>query len=165
MLVDPSLVLVKMLDTQQSASQDIARCEHVSLTEWTQIYQRISDSPEQLQQLHNLILHGIQKDTFHAVDRHTDKDLACGLGVLDGPLLGLFDLITHPLARRKGIASNLVEEICQWANKRKARTCYLQVAQNNTPARSLYATMGFKPAYRYWYRVSPASTSQSDSER
>jgi len=38
---------------------------------------------------------------------------------------------------------------------------YLQVTENNRPARSLYGRIGFETLYRYHYRVLPQSEAKS----
>ena len=39
---------------------------------------------------------------------------------------------------------------------RGARRILLQVETGNTPARALYARLGFRDSHRYHYRVAPA---------
>ena len=43
--------------------------------------------------------------------------------------------------------------LLRWGRENGATRAYLQVVQENMPARSLYAQMGFREAYTYWYRV------------
>jgi GNAT superfamily N-acetyltransferase len=40
-----------------------------------------------------------------------------------------------------------------WAQENGARHAYLGVVELNSPARRLYDKLGFREAYRYWYRV------------
>jgi GNAT superfamily N-acetyltransferase len=80
----------------------------------------------------------------------------CGLAVCSGDWVGLFDVATAPAARRRGIARRITAALLGWGQDAGARRAYLQVAEGNAAARALYATFGFRPAYRYVYAV-PAS--------
>lgn len=75
----------------------------------------------------------------------------CGLAVLDGDLVGIFDVATVPTARRGGVARAVTAALLAWAVRAGARTAYLQVAEANVAALALYAGLGFRPAYRYAY--------------
>lgn len=84
-----------------------------------------------------------------------DDIVACGLGVVEGPYLGLFDIVTDKGQRRKGYAAMLTHSMLSWGQGFGAQTAYLQVMENNEPARRLYAAIGFQEGYRYWYRLAP----------
>jgi N-acetylglutamate synthase len=78
---------------------------------------------------------------------------AIGVAVLDGPWVGLFNLIVDPVQRRKGHGRDLTSAILSWAVSRGAERSYLQVVATNTDAISMYSTLGFTEAYRYHYRT------------
>jgi ribosomal protein S18 acetylase RimI-like enzyme len=79
--------------------------------------------------------------------------VACGLSVVDGPLAGLFDIVTDPAHRRKGYGARLVQGMLAEAAHAGATTAYLQVVAMNAPAIALYESLGFAEAYRYGYRI------------
>ena len=57
-----------------------------------------------------------------------------------------------PDFRGKGYAKDIMNGILGTALQKNVRTAYLQVAAGNLPAEKLYDKLGFKEAYRYWYR-------------
>lgn len=79
--------------------------------------------------------------------------VACGLGVLQSGNIGLFDIVTDPDFRRRGYGKEVVTSILAWAKENGANMAYLQVMLNNPPALHLYAKLGFREQYQYWYRI------------
>lgn len=64
----------------------------------------------------------------------------------------LLTITTAPVARGKGIAGRLLSRILSRAADTGARSCFLEVAANNGPARRLYdgagfAQVGVRPRY------------------
>ncbi|OGR20142.1 MAG: hypothetical protein A3J85_00350 [Desulfobacula sp. RIFOXYA12_FULL_46_16] len=96
------------------------------------------------------------QDKRLAVLRREGQVAACGLGVRQDRFLGIFDLVVNPLQRRQGCGRAVVEALLAWGKQAGARTAYLQVTVENTPARQLYAGLGFQEEYQYWYRVRQA---------
>jgi ribosomal protein S18 acetylase RimI-like enzyme len=88
---------------------------------------------------------------YVAVSDHGEV-VACGLGVVEAPWVGLFDIGTREDSRRRGHATAVVRSILGWARDAGAQRAYLQVMADNTPAVRLYEKLGFREAYRYWYR-------------
>jgi ribosomal protein S18 acetylase RimI-like enzyme len=67
-------------------------------------------------------------------------------------MVGLFDIVTLPSARRRGVGRRLVTSMLAWARDEGATDGYLQVVATNAPAIALYRQLGFDEAYRYHYR-------------
>ncbi|NWF70376.1 MAG: GNAT family N-acetyltransferase [Chloroflexi bacterium] len=79
--------------------------------------------------------------------------VASGLAVLDDGYIGLYDIATDESYRQRGYATRLVAHLLAWGKDCGAAQSYLQVMENNIPALRLYAKLGFRTLYRYWYRV------------
>lgn len=82
-----------------------------------------------------------------------EKAVACGLGVLENRLFGLYDIVTSPSERGKGYGVHLLYSLLAWAQQNAASHAYLAVMDDNAPARRLYDKWGFVEVYQYWYRV------------
>lgn len=80
---------------------------------------------------------------------------AVGLGVVEAGWLGIFSMATLPAFRRRGAARAILRTLAVWAQLYDAHFSYLQVMEENLPAQHLYASAGFRTAYRYHYRVKP----------
>ena len=91
-----------------------------------------------------------------AVLRREGKVVACGLGVKQDRFIGLFDIVVNPRMRRQGCGKAIVEGLLAWGKQDGAKTAYLQVVVENTPAQQLYSNLGFHEEYQYWYRVKQA---------
>lgn len=81
------------------------------------------------------------------------RPLACGLGVIEREMIGLYDIVTAPAARGQGYGTQLLHALLSWGKRNGAQRAYLQVMNNNLPAQRLYDKLGFKEIYQYWYRI------------
>ncbi len=125
----------------------------LTLNEWLNAYAALTGMPDKFMRLHGAILNSIRTECAHAVLRSGDEVLACGLGVVERGLLGLFDIVTDPARRRQGCGEELVRGLLDWGRERGARFAYLQVTEGNAAAQALYRKLGFAERYRYWYRI------------
>ncbi|MEO6277628.1 GNAT family N-acetyltransferase [Roseateles sp.] len=76
--------------------------------------------------------------------------LACGQMVVDGDIVGLYDIAAA--VPRQGHADRLCRALLALAHAQGARQAYLQVGSDNEVAQRLYTRLGFVFAYRYHYR-------------
>lgn len=94
----------------------------------------------------------IPVETVVACIRDNGAIVACGYGAIEGEHVGFFDIVVKGECRGKGYGRRLMNGIIAEAKKHGARKGYLQVMENNDVARNLYAGLGFRELYRYWYR-------------
>jgi ribosomal protein S18 acetylase RimI-like enzyme len=135
---------------------DAGAVEELDFPTWIAAYARLSELPATPGALESL-LRSIPVQRVHGCVRDPDgRVVSVGLGVLDGFAFGLFDLVTDPAARRRGHGRRLICGLLGWARAHEATHAYLQVLERNDDARRLYARLGFRRAYDYWYRVRPA---------
>jgi GNAT superfamily N-acetyltransferase len=87
-----------------------------------------------------------------AVDASSGQPLGVGFGVVDEGWLGLFSLAVIPNARRRGVASTIVDALDAWSAGEGAGRAYLQVEADNPSALAFYARRGFFIAHSYHYR-------------
>lgn len=125
----------------------------VSLEDWLTLYLQWSSRYTELQHVHRELLKRILSPTLFAVLYEHNTPVACGLGVLEHEVFGLFDIVTAPEQRRKGYGTQLVTSMLNWGKQQSAQYTYLQVAEANIAAQQMYAKLGFNESYQYWYRV------------
>jgi GNAT superfamily N-acetyltransferase len=99
------------------------------------------------------MLSTIVPEARFAAIRCDGEIVACGLGVAQSGYVGLFDVVTDGRYRRQGYGRGIVAGLLDWAGAAGAHTAYLQVMCDNDPALRLYAGLGFRERYRYWYRI------------
>lgn len=117
-------------------------------------------------------------ETFAELDEHTDSALvgekvisriaapaafvrvtregrAAGMGLFaaDAGWAGVFAMATHPEHRGQGIATAVLGTGARWAQEQGATRLYLQVEDDNAPARALYTGAGFVRSHGYHYRL------------
>jgi GNAT superfamily N-acetyltransferase len=132
-----------------------ASCRELALEPWLGVHAQVSRSLLARQPGHAEILRGILPPRLTAALEISGQWLACGMGVLERGLFGLFEIVTHPDFRNQGHATRLIGGMLAWAQARGAKWSYLQVLAENAPARRLYEKLGFVDFYEYWYRVPP----------
>ncbi|HUX85631.1 MAG TPA: GNAT family N-acetyltransferase [Chloroflexota bacterium] len=99
------------------------------------------------------MLRSIKPSTTFATSRFDGETVAVGLAVRERDHVGLFDVVTAPHRRNQGIGRRMMSTLLRWGRDDRATTGYLQVMRTNAPALHLYEKLGFREAYRYWYRV------------
>jgi ribosomal protein S18 acetylase RimI-like enzyme len=90
--------------------------------------------------------------------------IAAGQTVIEGELAGLYDIVTAPAVRGRGLGTLVSRRLLAAAAVRAARTAYLQVSADNVPARTIYQRLGFVDRYAYWYRR-PADSGDEPAPR
>ncbi len=142
-----SIELASSTITQSPALHDIP------LTEWLALFCQFKQDSIEQHQFHHEMLKRIIPDLLCAVLYSAGFPVACGLGVLENDVFGLFDIITDPQQRNKGYGTQLVIAMLDRARQNGARHAYLQVTHTNQIAHHLYAKLGFHELYYYWYRI------------
>ena len=103
------------------------------------------------------LLGRIDRPMAHAAATIGEAIAAVGLGVLVGDRIGIFEMVTFPHHRGKGLAGAILRSLLAWGREHGAGEAFLQVFADNRTAIHLYARTGFSERYRYWYRVSPGA--------
>ena len=135
------------------ASFAMARRRKSDAAQWLAAFQEITGRAGAAQATHLDILKRISHPVAWAVLEAQYSPLSCGLGVLVEGNLGLFDIATHTAHQRQGLARHLCRALLAWGSWHNAHTAFLQVEASNSPAIGLYESLGFRAAYRYWYRL------------
>ncbi|MCP5025313.1 MAG: GNAT family N-acetyltransferase [Actinomycetia bacterium] len=81
----------------------------------------------------------------------TPDRTAVGMGVVDGPLLGMASLATRPEARGRGHASAVIATLLAWGAAGGAEHAWFQVRADNQRALDLYGHLGFVGSHEYRY--------------
>ncbi|MFD2330625.1 GNAT family N-acetyltransferase [Cohnella sp. GCM10020058] len=153
-VADRSQVLTRSLDeTHGEASIEGLSVDGGLTEEWmTAASAILSLKPEQQEAAFAMLADSPLRSAFFLL-RSGDEPVAIGIGVVDDGYLGLFDIATSPAYRNRGLGERLVRQILRWGQSHGAHASYLQVVEGNAPAQSLYAKLGYKRLYDYWYRV------------
>lgn len=95
----------------------------------------------------------IPKDVISAQIIQNGVCVSTGLGILDRDYIGIYAIHVAENYRHKGYAKALISTLLKAGQERGASKAYLQVVDNNTPAKHLYRKLGFTQLYTYWFRV------------
>lgn len=147
---DETYVLTRELGDTELLPEGL-RVATLSIDEWIPYKGLISEAKPGPLALQSQILHCIVPQKKLIVLFAGDVPVACGMGVLEGDLLGYFSIYTQHDARRKGYARVVMAALTDWGRQRGARLGYLQVEGFNQPARALYGQLGFELRYPYEY--------------
>lgn len=121
--------------------------------EWFDAFCRASNLASQRRPIAWQMLHAIVPATAFAAIRREGEVISCGFAVAQNDYIGFYDIVTDPRHRRCGLGEQLMRGLLAWGQAQGATTAYLQVMKNNPPALALYAKLGFREIYPYWYRV------------
>ncbi len=151
-VLDPTLVQIVALPADLGLSTEVAAVPALDAG-WLRARQRLmGESDVEL---------GIVRDMLSCLPvassgfalSEAGRVAAVGLAVIQHGWVGLFDVVTDPTQRRRGLARRVVAAMLGWAAQRGAHHGYLQVVAANVPAVALYRGFGFDTHYRYWYRT------------
>jgi ribosomal protein S18 acetylase RimI-like enzyme len=118
--------------------------------EWLGCYRTLGEPPAAAVK----VLTGNQSAVFAAI-RIDGAVVAVARATLDEGWLGLSAVETAPEARRRGLARQVVRALLEHGRAAGARQVYLQVADDNEPAITLYRDLGFTEHHAYQYRTAP----------
>jgi ribosomal protein S18 acetylase RimI-like enzyme len=144
---------VQSLDLETLTAQEVAGFEFSPefSPNWLNKFERLQGVEHNT--THQAILQNIVSATCYATLSSDDQIVACGLAILEGQTVGLYDIITAADQRRKGFGHAMILNILHWAKQCGATHAFLSVEKANDPALKLYAKLGFTEIYQYWYRV------------
>ncbi|MCZ2498443.1 GNAT family N-acetyltransferase [Xylophilus sp. Kf1] len=111
--------------------------------------------------VHHRMLRSIARPCGFATLRHHDEAIGFALVVLERGAAGFYDVVVAPHRRGQGHGRSLMRGLQAWAKAQGASIGYLQVREQNTGARRLYAGLGFEDVYAYHYRMPPAVDASS----
>ena len=150
--VDPSLVMVRPLELPLAFDPAVALTERPT-PDWLHGVEEAAHLSHHARQAHHAILSAVRLPAVFATLYEDGVPLAFGMAVLERGAIGLFDVVTVPQARRRGVSRRLCKTLLAWGQQRSARAAYLQVLAANHAAVTLYENLGFVLAYRYHYRI------------
>ncbi len=151
--VDASLTLHRRLDSWSLPRGLPGAMRSEQILDWLALYCQLSGKAIEQQDTHTAILQAIPAPRLFAALWDGDQAVACAIGVVYARALSLVDVVTAPQHRQRGYGTSLVCQIFAWAQQIGATDASLQVQGDNVAARALYARLGFREIYTYWYRV------------
>ena len=120
---------------------------------WFATYRRLENLSEIEADVIRGILRRIRQRSAYVLVAGDGQPIGTGLGVVDGDWIGVFCVVIDPDFRRIGAATTVLHALARWARRQHASRMYLQVTEQNTAARALYAGLGFETLYGYHYRA------------
>lgn len=122
---------------------------------WLDAYAEMhGDDREARQQIGAMLDQVTMKQVFASIVAY-DRILAVGRAACGDGLGGIFQIMTRPEARRRGLGRRIMAALLDWCGENGANQAYLQVEAANSAACSLYESLGFTDLYRYSYWTLP----------
>ena len=124
--------------------------------QWLPMFEAVSGAHGGAHATHLAMLQAILGRCAWGVLRNAaGEPVSCGLAVVHGQSVGLFDIATRADQRGQGLATRLCQALLAWGHAQACDTAYLQVTGGNLGAIRVYERLGFRRRYHYWYRVGP----------
>lgn len=81
--------------------------------------------------------------------------LGCGLGILKGDTIGLYDIRTAGPVSGSGLETAICRAIMREGYENGAQKAYIQIPSSSRVWLNLYEFLGFHEVYQFWYRRKP----------
>jgi GNAT superfamily N-acetyltransferase len=121
--------------------------------EWYAAFLGFSGIEGRKAELARAIMSSIAPDRRFLLLKEGGEAAACALVVVEAGWAGIFDVVVRKDRRGKGLGRGLMGLALAEAARAGARRSYLQVMDDNAEAIGLYASLGYVPAYGYFYRA------------
>lgn len=148
-------------DADLSADYPLVRFENTIPVKWIESLFELKGTTNPI---HRTVVpsmyRAIPKETICAYIQIDGHIIATGLGILDRDYIGLYAIHVQEQYRRKGYARQICTGLLREGIKKGAENAYLQAVKDNTNAKHLYNSLGFRYFYTYWFRVQPDSVSE-----
>ena len=147
---DPTFVLGRELTLPETLTGDLT-VRQLDPAAWISLRAALMGVPAADLAIHRQILDVIVPQKVLIGLFKADMPVACGMGVLEGGLLGYFSIYTGKVQRRRGYGRAVMSALSKWGSENGANYGYLQVEGDNTPGIAMYKALGFEQCYSYWY--------------
>lgn len=148
---DPTYVLGRALVGMHHDIPDGVVMDEMSIDKWIKLRADLTGTSIDHWDIHREILGVIVPEKVLLGVYLDGKQVACGMGVVEGELLGYFSIFVDEDYRRRGFGRMTMGGLTNWGLDRGANFGYLQVEGDNEPALAMYEKMGFETCYRYVY--------------
>ncbi|AMP12494.1 GNAT family N-acetyltransferase [Collimonas pratensis] len=153
-MIDPTQVMTVTLAARNWPANEVL-IETTASQEWSEGFAQANGLSAMARPAHERILAAIAMPTAFATLTIAGRAVAYGLAVAENGMVGLFDIVVAPAARRSGAATTLVTALLNWGQVQGASSAYLQVHVSNQAAVALYGKLGFTAQYQYHYWTKP----------
>lgn len=153
-MIEPTQVMTAPLAASDWPAHDVL-IEPTASQDWSEGFAQANSLSALARPAHERILAAIAMPAVFATLTVAGQAVAYGLAVAENGMVGLFDIVVAPAARRSGAATRLVAALLNWGQAQGASSAYLQVHVSNQAAVALYSKLGFTPQYQYHYWTRP----------
>lgn len=152
-IIHPTSVQTLNISGLSEESNTVLKTEYEFSEDWFRAYAEFNRMSPEKQIVYRRILNSMVPAGFYATFVLEEQIIGCGLAVLEGDYMGLFDITVAEDHRNSGYGRQLMREMLRNGRTLGAKEAYLQVMLDNEPALHLYKKLGFAERYRYHYRV------------
>lgn len=145
---------VKLLDVRRNdfTNNRVVTLENSFSKEWISEFVHVNRIENKMGTVEEM-LSKITVDKVVASITVESKIVGFGYGAIENDMIGIFDIYVDEKYRRRGYARKIMNKILYWAKNKNIIYSYLQVVETNEIANRLYRSLGYKPYYKYWYRI------------